>query len=93
MLLQVVLGITYGAAIGFLNNWLLFRAMAQAKDHGQEIVGPLRRVHAWRLLIVALALLTVARWPAAALATATSAVALSLSKLMVWYRRKGGRIE
>ena len=92
-LLQVVLGITYGVGIGVLNNFLLFRALDRARRRGEEIVRRLGAVLAWRLLVVGLALLLVARWPVVMVSAAISAVFFGLAELLVWFWRKGGRID
>lgn len=80
-------------AIGLLNNYLLFRAVERARRRGEEIVRQLGSILAWRLLVVALALVLVFRWPLVMITTALSAVLFGLVELMVWSWRKGGRID
>lgn len=79
--------------IGVLNNYLLFREVNRARRRGEEIVRRLGQILMWRLMVVALALVLVARWTPVLVATALSTVLFGLAELMVWFWRKGGRID
>jgi hypothetical protein len=93
MLRDVLIGMAYGAAIGCFNTWLLFKSVDRSRKRGEEIMKGIGRVLWIRLIVIALALMTVMRWPVIAVTTASSDIIIGFIAVMIWYKRKGGVIE
>jgi hypothetical protein len=95
-LLWVVIGVTYGAAVGWLSNHLLFRRMEENRKKGLDLLRGVGGVFLLRYLLDAAALFLFAfivrhTWAIVA-ATMSVTVAVKIS-LFVAYQRKGGRFE
>ncbi|BDG61770.1 hypothetical protein caldi_28600 [Caldinitratiruptor microaerophilus] len=95
-MLGVVLGITFGAAAGFLENALLFRAMDRVRRAGKEPVRILGGMFFARYVFDIL--LLVLFWVLTRSASGLIAAALSLTvavkiSLFIVYTRKGGRFD
>ena len=95
-MLLVVIGITYGALIGLLGNWLLFRRMAENRRNGEEPLKGIGGVFFIRYAIDAATLFVFAlvvkdKWAIISAALSLT-VAVKISLFMV-YARKGGRFE
>lgn len=94
-MLKVVLGVTYGAALGYLGNWVLFRVVRGQAQRGGEPVRAVGAVFFFRLLADGLAL--VAWWvltadPYSLIAAALSTtIAVKISLFLV-LRRTGGKL-
>jgi hypothetical protein len=91
--IQIALGIVYGCLLGFINARLLSGAVANARKHGEEPFNKIGKAFALRMLVIAVGLLLVMRWPAVAVAAATSAIGYGFIDLSVWFRGKGGVIK
>lgn len=95
-MLRLVLGITYGAAVGLLGNWLLFHRMRRAKERGREPIAGLGTVFLIRLMADALALVLFWALTRDALGLVAAGISLTVAvQLSLWIvlRRKGGRLE
>lgn len=95
-MLAVVLGITFGAVAGFLENALLFRAMDHARRAGKEPVRMLGGIFFARYVLDILLLILF--WVLTRSTYALIAAALSLTvavkiSLFIVYTRKGGRFD
>lgn len=93
-MLVVVLGVTYGAFIGWLGNHVLFRVMDHRREAGQEPLRGIGGVFFLRYVVDLLALvlfwfLTHDRYGLIAAALSIT-VAVKIS-LFIVYQRKGGR--
>ncbi|HEY8347501.1 MAG TPA: hypothetical protein VIL07_09560 [Symbiobacteriaceae bacterium] len=95
-MIAVVLGITYGAIVGLVSNWLLFRRIERNRRHGLDPLHQVGSIFLWRYLMDAVLLFLfaiVVRQPLAIVASAVSlTVAVKISLLRA-YVRKGGRLE
>jgi hypothetical protein len=94
--LLVVIGITYGTAIGLLGNWLLFRHIEGNRRRGEEPLKGVGGVFFIRYLLDAIGL--VVFWLVTRSAYGIVAAALSITvavkiSLFIIYARKGGRID
>jgi hypothetical protein len=94
--LLVVIGITYGALIGFFGNWLLFRHIANNRRRGEELLKGVGGVFVVRYLLDAVGI--VLFWLVTRSAYGIVAAALSITvavkiSLFIIYARKGGRID
>lgn len=95
-LLLVVIGITYGTALGLIGNWLLFRHIDMNRRKGIEPLKGIGVIFLFRYLIdgVGLSLFAlITRHGLGIVAAAISiTVAVKISLILV-YTRKGGRID
>lgn len=95
-LLKVVIGITYGTTIGLLQNWFLFRAMAENKRRGRDSLDGVGKVFLLRYAIDAIALFGFgfAVRDAWAIISSTMSVTIAVKvSLFLVYTRKGGRFD
>lgn len=96
MLLSVVLGITYGAAVGLFNNHLLFTGMRKARVRGQESLKAAGKLFFLRYLLDLLALAAVLAFVGSIsmlVAAALGITVLGNIALYMLYQQKGGKIE
>jgi hypothetical protein len=94
--LLVVIGITYGSALGLISHLLLFRHLDDNKRKGEEPLKGVGGVFAFRYLvdIVGLVLFAlVTRDGLGIVAAALSITVVVKISLLVTYARKGGRID
>jgi hypothetical protein len=95
-LLKVVIGITYGSAIGLFQNWLLFFWMEENRRRGRELLDGVGKVFLLRYALDAVALLVfgfLVRDAWAIIASGLSVTVAVKVSLFLVYKRKGGRFE
>ncbi|MFZ5813734.1 MAG: hypothetical protein ACOY93_00345 [Bacillota bacterium] len=96
MLVDIIIGVVYGAAVGHLGNLLLFRKMENNRLEGKETLRGIGGVFFLRYGLDGLGLVILyllMKSPSALVAAALSiTVAVKISLFMV-YMRKGGRFD
>jgi cephalosporin-C deacetylase-like acetyl esterase len=95
-MLLVVIGITYGALIGLVGNWLLFHRMAENRRNREEPLKGIGAVFFIRYALDAASLLVFALVVKDKWAIISAAISLTVAvkvSLMMVYARKGGRFE
>jgi hypothetical protein len=95
-LLKVVIGITFGATIGLLENWFLFWTMERNRRRGHDPLQGIGKVFFLRNVVDTVALFGfgfVVRDAWAIIAAALSVLVAVMISLFLVYRRKGGRFE
>lgn len=95
-MLTVVIGITYGAILGILDNLMLFRHIDNNRRKGEELLKGVGGVFLIRYLIDAVALIVFALVTRHALGIVAAALSITIAvkiSLFIIYARKGGRID
>lgn len=95
-MLWVVIGVTYGAVIGWISNVVLFRRMRENERLGREPLKGVGGVFLLRYLLDAVALLLFAFIVRDTWAIISSALSLTVAvkiSLFIAYTRKGGRFD
>lgn len=95
-MLTVVIGITYGAILGIIDNLLLFRHIDNNKRKGEEPLNGVGGVFLIRYLLDAVALIVFALVTRHALGIVAAALSITVAvkiSLFIVYARKGGRID
>lgn len=96
MLVQILIGVVYGAVVGQVGNLLLFRKMDSNRQEGVE---PLRGIGGvfflrYGLDAIGLVILYLVMKSAAALVAAALSITVAVKiSLFVVYTRKGGRFD
>lgn len=95
-MLWVVIGVTYGAVIGWISNMVLFRRIKENHRAGREPLKGVGGIFLLRYLLDAVALLLFAFIVRDTWAIISSAVSLTIAvkiSLFIAFARKGGRFD
>lgn len=95
-MLLVVIGITYGSALGLISHLLLFRHLEENRRKGQEPLKGVGGIFLFRYLIDLVGLVLFALVTRHGLGIVAAGISITLVvkiSLLVTYARKGGRID
>lgn len=95
-MLLVVIGITYGALLGYVGNWLVFWKMDQNKRLGAEPLKGIGAIFLARYVVDAIALFAFGYIVKDTWAIVGSGISVTVAvkvSLLIVYSRKGGRFD